>query len=469
MISAASAEGQDSKTQTPATGAATTTPVQHRQNVSGVLVSISATSLQLRIRADAPQLGTKVVIFIINPQTKVLTVHTGDTIVVTYVEDQSRRLARLVQEANGGVRGVKGTPADTGGVASVNPRMLIDPHTTGPSTAVASTASSKGLAAGGGPGLVWVNKNTNVYYSYGSSYYGKTKQGQYMSEADAKALGARPDHGSAYSQGYASSTTASMVTLAQANGNTQVASTASDKAMSATTTSAKVASAGVPVVLASVGGLNVDKNGVKRTPVILYRPTPAYTISARDKKIEGSVALKADFCATGKVEVLDVVRPLGYGLDDSAIAAAKQIRFTPALGATGEPVDWQGIVVVNFLLGMDDEQNPGQVVSVDKGQIVINHGINQGLMVGSMLQIIRKKQSGLVDAATGKPNAAEENVGEAVITSVNDNSATATYTGTGILEVGDLVRLDEVVVREETKRALSSSSRSHKTAAKTKK
>ena len=47
-------------------------------------------------------------------------------------------------------------------------------------------------APGGGKGLVWVNTSSHVYHYQKSRWYGKTKQGQYLTEEQAKEDGNRP-------------------------------------------------------------------------------------------------------------------------------------------------------------------------------------------------------------------------------------------------------------------------------------
>ena len=88
----------------------------------------------------------------------------------------------------------------------------------------------------------------------------------------------------------------------------------------------------------------------KDTPVsLLSKPTPVYTAEARQKKIEGDVELDVEFTASGQIHVLHVVRGLGYGLDEAAVAAAQRIRFNPAR-RDGQPVDSQGRLRIVFRL-----------------------------------------------------------------------------------------------------------------------
>ncbi len=102
----------------------------------------------------------------------------------------------------GACRGHKGVK-DWYGAETATPAKT--PVTAAPSAAAApapapptrKTANTSAPAPGGGAGQVWLNTATNVYHCEGTKWYGKTKAGAYMTEAEAKAKGAHADHGKA--------------------------------------------------------------------------------------------------------------------------------------------------------------------------------------------------------------------------------------------------------------------------------
>jgi TonB family protein len=94
----------------------------------------------------------------------------------------------------------------------------------------------------------------------------------------------------------------------------------------------------------------VEAAPAKITPAeILSKPTPIYTEEARRLHIEGEVLIEAVLEASGKVEVVRVLRGLGHGLDEEAVRRAEQIRFKPAL-RDGQPADSTVVLHIIFQL-----------------------------------------------------------------------------------------------------------------------
>ncbi|MCZ2389506.1 MAG: energy transducer TonB [Acidobacteria bacterium] len=64
---------------------------------------------------------------------------------------------------------------------------------------------------------------------------------------------------------------------------------------------------------------------------VTYKPRPSYTDAARQNQVQGKVTLRVTFLASGGIGQISTVKGLPYGLTEQAIAAARAIRFTPAM------------------------------------------------------------------------------------------------------------------------------------------
>lgn len=68
-----------------------------------------------------------------------------------------------------------------------------------------------------------------------------------------------------------------------------------------------------------------------RSAIVLWREPPGYTEEARNKKINGSVAMAIELRPDGTVGEVKIVQSLDQGLDEMAAAAARKVVFLPAV------------------------------------------------------------------------------------------------------------------------------------------
>jgi protein TonB len=87
--------------------------------------------------------------------------------------------------------------------------------------------------------------------------------------------------------------------------------------------------------------------GDVRAPVIVNRVEPKYTDQARKARISGIVIIEAVIDHTGVVTDAVVLKPLPFGLDQSALDAVRQWTFRPGM-LNGQPVDVIFNLTVSF-------------------------------------------------------------------------------------------------------------------------
>jgi TonB family protein len=97
------------------------------------------------------------------------------------------------------------------------------------------------------------------------------------------------------------------------------------------------------------GTVSYSALGITQEPKLLHAEEPEYTDEARRARHQGSVLLAIDVDVNGRVTNVRVVRSLGLGLDEKAVAAVLRWKFRPAM-AGGRPVTAPAQVQVTFHL-----------------------------------------------------------------------------------------------------------------------
>lgn len=94
------------------------------------------------------------------------------------------------------------------------------------------------------------------------------------------------------------------------------------------------------------GGLYHVGGGVSN-PILIYAPDPEFSDEARRAKYQGVCVVGLIVDPMGNPQHVRIVRPLGMGLDEKALAAVKEYKFKPAM-LKGKAVAVEVDIEVNF-------------------------------------------------------------------------------------------------------------------------
>jgi len=101
------------------------------------------------------------------------------------------------------------------------------------------------------------------------------------------------------------------------------------------------------ILIASVSLLPAQEIGHWTDLKLERKVQPKYTQEAWDARLQGEVMLSAVIGVDGVPAEIKVLEKLGKGLDEKAVEALRQWRFTPATDR-GEPVPSKVKVAMNF-------------------------------------------------------------------------------------------------------------------------
>jgi TonB family protein len=127
-----------------------------------------------------------------------------------------------------------------------------------------------------------------------------------------------------------------------------------------------------PPPIASPGEDPVLKVGGSVTaPTIASKVDPQYSEVARKAGIGGMVRMEAIVQKDGSVQIVRIVRGVGFGLDENAVEALRQWKFHPAT-QSGAPVRVALNIETNFNLARNNLQiaDENRVVDAASGKLV---------------------------------------------------------------------------------------------------
>jgi TonB family protein len=138
------------------------------------------------------------------------------------------------------------------------------------------------------------------------------------------------------------------------------------------------AATATPVVPAALPPGVFRIGGGVSAPIPTFRADPEYSEEARKAKWQGAVLLQVVIDDSGVPQNIQVVRPLGLGLDQKAIEAVEKWRFKPGM-KDGQPVPVAANIEVQFRLLQSPELAAGAPTVA--GAVQVSEGVMSSRIV----------------------------------------------------------------------------------------